>query len=69
MSRTPLSAHLLCFDYSLGQASLDSQFKWLSFQSSKITLPECKIFRLIFPLESLFLLQQIQPFLVRGLPC
>lgn len=48
------SARLLCFDYSLSQASLVSQVKWFSFQPSKFPLPECKIFRCVFPSLELF---------------
>lgn len=64
-------AHPLCFDCSLGQISLVSLFKWFSFQSSKLTLQEYKIFRLFFsiqPLFSSFLQEQIWSFLVHGLP-
>lgn len=47
--------HSLCFDYSPDPGSLVSLVKWLSFQPSKLTLWECKIFR-TFSLQLFFFL-------------
>lgn len=54
-SAAPAPAHSLCFDYSPDPGSLVSLVKWLSFQPSKLTLWECKIFR-TFSLQLFFFL-------------
>lgn len=67
-STAPAPAHSLCFDYSSDPGSLVSLVKWLSFQPSKLTLWECKIFR-TFSLQLFFLSwKRIRPFLSQSSP-
>lgn len=68
-SAAPAPAHSLCFDYSPDPGSLVSLVKWLSFQPSKLTLWESKIFR-TFPYNSSSSLswKRVRPFLSHSSP-